>query len=387
MTGTRIAVLAVLSVSALIVACGTSKRQMSIGSDCDPNFCDGPEPAGFESADASADVATDAPAPMCPSTECSGSFRTCSTSLLPCDVDTATDRENCGACGVRCPTSTYMEFGMQMRSRCESGACVAECKPGFGDCDGVPDNGCETGLGSSPEHCGACGNKCPPGEPCIGGKCGCVPPTVSCGGRCVDLSSFDTDCGACDLACDPEPPGWSSRPNTYNGCVAKACQRKCRSPFADCNGLVDDGCEVDLSTPDDANCGGCGIACQPGTKCRFDVLVDGLRCTCPPPTTDCSSNPDVTRCVDLSSDTFNCGACGRVCPSSPGTPGVCTNGLCELLCPPNTADCNGLLDDGCEKNLRSDPRNCGACGNACDGAPGQPCVDGQCSVEECGGPR
>jgi alpha-tubulin suppressor-like RCC1 family protein len=41
----------------------------------------------------------------------------------------------------------------------------------LGDCDGDPENGCETFLPSSRAHCGACGRACAIGEACLGGAC------------------------------------------------------------------------------------------------------------------------------------------------------------------------------------------------------------------------
>jgi hypothetical protein len=58
--------------------------------------------------------------------------------------------------------------------RCEGGACV--CTGGFDDCDGAGDNGCETDLSSSEDHCGACGHGCLGGE-CSGGRC--LPATLA----------------------------------------------------------------------------------------------------------------------------------------------------------------------------------------------------------------
>jgi hypothetical protein len=49
-------------------------------------------------------------------------------------------------------------------------ACTFTCDPGFGDCDRMAANGCETPLDSN-LHCGACGNACGAGLACAGGTC------------------------------------------------------------------------------------------------------------------------------------------------------------------------------------------------------------------------
>jgi hypothetical protein len=49
------------------------------------------------------------------------------------------------------------------------------------------------------------------------------------------------------------------------------------------------------------------------------------------------------------------------------------------------ADCNGNALDGCEVDLKADPRHCGACETSCDVEKGQPCVRGQCVEQPCDG--
>lgn len=58
---------------------------------------------------------------------------------------------------------------------CNAGRCeVLRCAPGFEDCDGLPDNGCEARLGSV-QHCSACYDTCTSGQGvpvCNAGACG-----------------------------------------------------------------------------------------------------------------------------------------------------------------------------------------------------------------------
>ncbi|MBX3199776.1 MAG: hypothetical protein KF894_16695 [Labilithrix sp.] len=84
-------------------------------------------------------------------------------------ADLLSDVAHCGACGNRC-TAT----GAHTAANCQNGFCVTECAPGWGDCDGDLSNGCESNLSLNPRHCGACGNRCAPEQPCIDGVCAMV---------------------------------------------------------------------------------------------------------------------------------------------------------------------------------------------------------------------
>lgn len=86
---------------------------------------------------------------------------------------------------------------------CTDGACA--CVEGNGDCDGAPENGCETDLQSDPEHCGSCAAVCDHGD-CVGGECMCQPGFFDCdqldGNGCeAELASDSVNCGACGYDC------------------------------------------------------------------------------------------------------------------------------------------------------------------------------------------
>jgi hypothetical protein len=71
---------------------------------------------------------------------------------------------------------------------------------------------------------------------------------------CVDLMTDVAHCGACRWHCP--------LPNAENGCRDGTCYIKsCNPGWADCNGLAEDGCEVDIDS-DDNNCGKCGRVCS-----------------------------------------------------------------------------------------------------------------------------
>jgi len=101
----------------------------------------------------------------CAIVRCNAGFGDCDgdpTNGCEARLDTAT---NCGLCGRACTPGT------NATSACESMACVSRCNVGYGDCDGVASNGCETNLRTSAASCGRCGAACAVGDTCGAGIC------------------------------------------------------------------------------------------------------------------------------------------------------------------------------------------------------------------------
>jgi len=208
----------------------------------------------------------------------------------------------------------------------------------------------------------------------------CPAPWATCPGEdglCTTDTSRDVKhCGSCGTPC-PRP---RTSFHATAVCSGSKCALACDGLYADCNASEKDGCET--STSDDPkNCGGCGKVCNDG-----DICWRGA-CGCPSGFTQCGDD-----CKQLDSDRDNCGACGQLCRApardnpawacGPGvtpqnTAWVCASAACRLDCKPQFGNCNdNLCADGCEVDLKSDPKNCGACGNTCDANQG--CVDGTC---------
>lgn len=213
----------------------------------------------------------------------------------------------------------------------------------------------------------------------------CPAPFATCPGVAapcgVDLRSDVEHCGACDTPC----PGRTKSTHGSYVCSEAQCRIACDEMFADCNDSPADGCET--ATADDPdNCGACGNKCKDGVLCWKGA------CGCPSGFTQCGND-----CKRLDSDVDNCGACGSLCraPKDPADPRwrcgpkitpenaewSCASGACNLMCRTGFGDCNqDFCGDGCEIDLRFDPKNCGVCGNAC--APGQFCNFGTCLCPE-----
>ncbi|MEM9068027.1 MAG: hypothetical protein AAGE52_05950, partial [Myxococcota bacterium] len=119
-------------------------------------------------------------------------------------VDAQNDPLNCGGCDP-CPVPE------RATATCSAAVCGFACEDGFGNCNDDGDDGCETNVTTSLEHCGACD------APCEGGNA-----TWTCDGTC--------QVAACD------------------------------DGFADCNGDPEDGCEESLN--DNDHCGACFAVCE-----------------------------------------------------------------------------------------------------------------------------
>jgi len=118
-----------------------------------------------------------------------------------------------------------------------------------------------------------------------------------------------------------------------------------------------------------------GGGCPSGTICcEFDseshTCIGGCctsRASCCP-----DGAPGVgDRCTNLKTDPTNCGSCGNTCPAGH----QCSDGTCAP-CPVGQTLCGTKCVD-----LRQDTQNCGSCGNICPWSPHSTptCVGGACS--------
>ena len=216
------------------------------------------------------------------------------------DFDLSADVMNCGACGADCLLPGA-------RTACEQSQCAfLGCFAGYVDVDQDPANGCEYSCFAS-----------------NGGEEACDRLDNDCDGvtdEGFDLSTNE-NCGACGQIC--------SRFQANATCVSGTCTfdpaTDCNPGFHDLNGTPADGCEYACTVSN----GGVEICDLQDNDCN-GVVDDGF---------------------DLQSDTANCGACGRVCNILNATP-TCTSGTCTYDpatdCNPGFHDANGSTLDGCE---------------------------------------
>jgi hypothetical protein len=198
----------------------------------------------------------------------------CPMPLTSCNgscVDTTTDPDHCGACATICAMVPNGTRG------CSNKVCtVGTCNPGFANCDSNVANGCEVDLDTDLKNCGQCGHACANNQTCTNGVC------VAVAMPDMTMAGPDMACAMCVL------PHASATCNNNTCLVAK-----CDPGFGDCNHVVEDGCEADLSQ-DQLNCGGCGIACPQNLPscvngvCSPPCLANGM---VPPNVCDSGSDP------------------------------------------------------------------------------------------------
>ena len=222
-----------------------------------------------------------------------------------------------------------------------------KCPSGFVACDGM----CrDTAI--NPDHCGGCGNACPPGQQCRNGVCvpclcepGCAAGQTRCNGVCVDTQTDPGNCGTCGTVC------------ASGNCVAGSCQ-PCPSGQTLCDGMCVD------TTSSESHCGSCGNPCTAPSGGTAICINGACLSECPPNMEVCG-----TTCVSV----------GQSCQT--GLPGICAagtvqcvdgNAVCVQSEQPRQEICNGL-DDDCDGVVDGgDPGG----GQPCDTGRPWPCNQG-----------
>jgi hypothetical protein len=251
----------------------------------------------------------------CAGAECGVLTCQCLPGLTSCGgqcVDLETAHDHCGACGTACGTYEICINGSCRPCPIGNELCGDVCCPPYRTCcDGT----CVDDLFANPDHCGACGNRCP--GACIRNPDG----SLDCFGRCCSdgqcVSNLQTDrenCGTCNHVCragedccDGECVDLDTNPDHCG-----RCDHACRNGKVCCDGAC-----VDLDSEE--HCGACGNACEGDfwSCCAGECIASRLDFCC----------RDQIVSV-YNDDIFNCGGCGVVCP--PGAQ-CCNGGCCPLV--------------------------------------------------------
>ncbi len=307
--------------------------------------------------------------------ECVAGSLDCDPTVAGCETDADTETD-CGGCGITCDRP-------RAATECAAGSCrVLACESGYHDCDLDPDNGCESDL-RDVTNCGGCGIPCAllnGTAACGSGRCelvSCEPGWDNCDGRpengCeANVSADIFNCGGCGRECAHDAP------NAFDVCVDGECEIGCNPGWDNCDRVAMNGCETDLSAPE--NCGLCGLRCS-GVEFLCSGRPGTYECIPPPcmdPPTRCGP-----LCVDTETNPQHCGGCDSVCPARANAAPTCVASGCGFTCDPGYGDCDGMVGNGCETPLNTST-SCGACGRACilDTATAV-CIGGNCAIASC----
>ena len=288
--------------------------------------------------------------PTLPSMEvCNGQDDDCNGKVDD-GFDFQNDDKNCGGCGVTCAAGMH----------CQQGRC-----PMSANVDG--------GAGNT----GTAGNT---GSDGGAGQGGFVPPTVKActgasGTSCDDLASDHANCGACGKAC-------AATQYCNNMVCTDFPQMNCGTGATPC---LDPAGQKPICTMlmyDPNNCGAYGNVCPNGGACQqgqcmIAVAQDGgatgpASQSCPAMApTQCPGPSASIYCADTTRSATDCGTCGFTCQAG----WVCLGGECA---PAPTQTCGGGLTScgGSCTSTMDDYRNCGMCGQFCDGS----CNSGACQA-------
>lgn len=139
----------------------------------------------------------------------------------------------------------------------------------------------------------------------------------------------------------------------------------CDAGYADCNGVPEDSCEVDLNN-DVINCGSCGYVCDlPHTSTHVCSQGECLVETCESGWENCDGIDENGCETSVSNDVNNCGNCDYVCDLPNTATHVCVDGVCRIgTCIEHFANCNADDADGCETYLGDVSHTENSCSNA-----------------------
>ncbi len=308
----------------------------------------------------------------------------------------ATDISHCGRCRFNCADT----FGAAANV-CVGGICDCAEEPGdpgpcaFGDNPTCCGDGCRD-IDNDPLNCGGCGVTCGQGEMCVAGRCACggvvagalaaeacpepagvggAQANVCCDGTCRDVTVDVNNCGGCGTICGPSAV-----------CNDRICECNPATPnLDDCNGdlgMNGDGCETDLQTTVN-HCGRCGRRCTPDHGTGACVAGSCTIASCDTDWDNCDGLVG-NGCEGNLRSLTHCNGCGMTCSLS-GATATCMRRVCEIAsCGSGVADCNGNDADGCETPLGT-VMNCASCGDRCNLANATPrCnTSGRCVIQSC----
>ena len=317
-------------------------------------------------------------------------YGSCQAGWADCDGNRANGCEediwetaDCGTnCGNRVDCTGQVQHATGVT--CNNGSCdFSGCDSGWGNCDGNRTNGCETDVWQT-DACGTnCGNRVDcnvqvdnaSGIYCNSGFCDYV--TCDSGyGNCdgIDANGCETDfsqTATCGTTCGNVTNCTSDVQNaTGITCSSNACDfSSCDDGWGNCEGDATNGCEENIWQTDS-----CGTTCGNVTDCTSDVQnATGAYCnsgdcdygSCDAGWGNCDNDPS-DGCEEDIWQTTSCGTCGNLADCTAdvlhATPITCTSGSCGYgACDFNWLNCDVDPTNGCEADRTADT----TCGMTC----------------------
>jgi len=261
------------------------------------------------------------PAGCCAASDCTGTCMTCGADHT-CVAAKNQDDPN-KVCAGTCDATGVCK--KQKGQSCPSAAtdCVGgtTCSPDGICCDSACTGTCEAcDLAANPGTCTTLSAGSAPHK----GHTACTATDAACAGTCNGTSASCTyPATACGTA---TCTGLVYQPK--GACSAGACAVQATQTCANLCSVTAGGC-TGVCTPDKLQCSTSNVnvpqkcsadgAWQDQTACGSGFACSAGTCTCSTPKTACSNS-----CVDLQTDSNNCGRCGHTCGS-----GACLAGQCQ----------------------------------------------------------